>query len=304
MSLQSEQEFPTPVFPFYLDTEMLTGFIATLEDGFSLASDVSQQTGGSASSKNQLEGEAGVGGGLLQNLFKLNISGGIESATSQDDREEYRFILQHTEASLFNRCRATMAAAGISTTIAKDTTSPLIGDIVEITGVLHRNPLHDLLDLANLFGFDSSNQSGGPNPKGQQRSNKAPLKESGGQSSPDIFRILRDSLAKSNLIDFVLSTDALSVPNVILTLRRSIDIDAALDLSVGGVCSVLGKVTNTYPPDQAIHLYRRTVLQWMPDELIQPVFTELTNQPGFNFDTSRITITGGAIQILPLAIFI
>lgn len=95
-----EHEVIAPVFPFYLDREMLTGFLATLEDGFSLTSNVSQQLGGTSSQRSQAAAEAGLGGGFLNGLFRLGIRGDIESTADQEDREEYQFILQHTEASL------------------------------------------------------------------------------------------------------------------------------------------------------------------------------------------------------------
>lgn len=280
---------------------MLTGFLATLEDGFSLSSNVSQQAGGSTGSRNHATG--GVGGGLFQSLFRINIAGGIESTSDAEDREEYSFILQHTEASLFNRCRSYMRDHDISTVLTIDCDAPEIGDIVEIRGVLHRNPLHDLLELVSVFSSPNQSQSNVGRSRGQNQGTRAASVQAVDAQANQIMKILSDSLQKANLSDFVLTTNLDKIPNVILTLRRSVDIDAALDLSVGGVCSVIGKVTNSYTESEEIPLYRRTLLQYMPSDQVREMFSGLEQDASFNFDVSKIVVTGG-IQVLPLAIFI
>lgn len=138
-----------PVFPIYLDVEMLTGFLATLEGGFSLASNVSSTEGSTRASGNAGSISTGTSG-LLGQLFQLDFSGGIQGGTSADERKEIKFVLQHTEVSLFNRLRGQLYDLDMVETIDDETKAlPKLGSIVEFEGVIQSNPLTQVL---RIFG--------------------------------------------------------------------------------------------------------------------------------------------------------
>lgn len=305
---QAPQEL---VYPFYLDVEMLTGFLATLEGGFSLTSDVSTSEQSHDSSDKSGTADAGTIG-LIGSLFKVNMQGNLERTSSLEDRREDKFVLQHTETSLFNRLRSLLIQRNMVTSVHSETTElPSLGAIVEIDGVVQDNPLSQVLSVMELFTNLSQppptpqgnqgrrrNRGGGGNQAGSVSSG------SGDTSGQEIIDLLLAERSTRHLSDVLITVQSPGLKSGILTLRRSATNEESMEHFVGSRCLVLGKVSGTILSGETVPLYRRSILNMMQPQDVEQVFSDITSNDAVRLDIPALTVAGPAIQVLPLAIYV
>ncbi len=139
-------------YPLYLDVPMMVSFLATLQEGISFEEKVQIKT----ATKRQVTGS--TDGGVkapsipgLSSLLSFDLRGKLSVNRDSEGAEELEMIRQHTEASLFNRLRNVLHDPSVDAIVRLSDESQWgslrIGELVEITGEVVRNPLSEVLSL-------------------------------------------------------------------------------------------------------------------------------------------------------------
>lgn len=140
-------------YPLYLDVPMMVSFLATLENGVSFEEKVQTKSG------NKLQTSRGGELGAkvppipaLSSLLSFDLRGKLTIDRGSENSEELQMVRQHTEASLFNRLRNLLNAPEVDAVArlgndAAQWETLRIGELVEITGEVIRNPLVEILSL-------------------------------------------------------------------------------------------------------------------------------------------------------------
>lgn len=137
-------------YPLYLDVPMMVSFLATIEDGISYEANVQTRTGSrrTASGSGELAAK-GPSVPPLASLFSFDLRGKLTAERGLEESEELQVVRQHTEASLFNRLRNALHGPELDAVVRLSENTPWdslrIGELVELTGELIRNPLAEIL---------------------------------------------------------------------------------------------------------------------------------------------------------------
>lgn len=307
------------VFPFYLDVEMLTGFLATIEDGFLLISNVSETETNSKANDLSASGTAGTSS-FLSSLFKIDLQGGLKLSDSSQGGRELGFVLQHTEASLFNRLRERLTAKGLITHVGADSIEmPLLGSIVEIDGVIQQNPVATVLELIDSMSFMFPQLIAGKSFSEPQKSTKPSTQPPRGQRGSSLsepasqepefnakvfFDLLRRERESRKLSDVVVTIGSETVNSGIITLRQSATSQESAEHFIGSRCLILGKVSGVVEDGDSVPLYRRSIINLLNSDQVEGMFKGFNSNEGFHLDLPSLTVSGPAIQVLPVAIYV
>lgn len=308
--MQDDQTIDTPVFPYYLDEEMVMSFLATIDDGLSIVRKVSQTI--EDSENGQVNGETEAGINWLPFKIGAKVGAGISSGTIKG--EQWESERQYPTISLFNLLRQQLFRHGIVKSIDVDADVTLgVGDIVEFTGSLRKNPILELKEVWEAYRImrptfvNTTSDSTGISRSNEKRS---------GSKSPDItlspdekrvetiLSIGSKGIDDAGLLDVRIQTGHSVFENAVLTLRMERDPAQAIAFSRDSKCKVIGKITGITSDGNYIPLYRRSGLSLFPLDMMEAIFAPLRNLPGLTLDLDDVAVRGPAIQILPLAIFV
>lgn len=307
-----------PIYPLYLDVPMMLSFLATLEGGIAFSSTVSQRKASTEDSAK--EAEAGASIPAVLSLFSLNARGRLSAATGVDNSEEEEYVLQHTEASLFNRLYELITATDAKDNpgVVLDLNDPELhlvpeshfGSIAQIRGILSPNPLTQILDFYDVYGaFAKSklipnHQSNTNNSRRGSRQNADSQQKVTDDATAAIMSLIRDGMNQSGLTDILLTAnDGAVVNNAVVTLKNDLDDASVIESAMGGYCTVLGKVTRI-SIDSDVSLLRRSIIGMMPESQISEMFQGFHNLKGIEININDHTVAAPVVQILPLAIFV
>ncbi len=330
--------------PLYLDVPMMTSFLATITDGVSFEAKVQTKRG----TKQQVT--AGVEAGTtikppipsLLSLLSLDLRGKLGAERGTEENEEMEIVRRHTEASLFNQLRNLLADNQAIVRLdsnEEDWDNLRIGEIVEITGEIQRNPLATILDLygrviepvwqkgieqqqKRLLAIETELKTiATQRPQAGQRS-KPPsqntetrqqgleeerteleAKAASNDETMLVVGLIRDDLRASHLQDVILNPQDTSGKPCILTLSSEAGFGRPLEDLLGAELVVLGKITKIVKEGETINLLRRSALAFMSNNIMNDLAQELDNAPGLNFKLTKTELEGPSLQILPMAIF-
>ncbi len=308
----------TPIYPLYLDVPMMLSFLATLEGGISFSSTVSQRKISKEGSAK--EAEAGGSVPAVLSLFSLNAKGRISAVAGVDNSEEEEYVLQHTEASLFNRLYELLQGEDESNPgrllDLNDPEAELIpdlhfGTIAQIRGTLSPNPLNQILGLYDVYGaFIKSSLISGQQPGNRRRSNQG---TGGKQPAADpatdaIMSLIRDGMSQSGLTDVLLTAiEGCSIKNAVVTLKNdnssTSENASVIESAMGGYCTVIGKLTQI-SLDSDISLLRRSIIGMMPEPQVSSMFQAFRSIKDIEIEINDHIVAAPMVQILPLAIFV
>lgn len=320
-SPEQHTSLSAPVFPYYLDEEMVMSFLATIEGGLSIVQKVSQTV--ENTEHRDKAGEIEVGGGFLS-TFKASAKGGIGRSSNEISSESWEYERQYPIISLFNLLREQLFTLGISKSIVNDPSIPLsVGDIVEFEGSVQKNPFVELADILDTYfrmrpifekiGAIDRIPNAQPFSSGRHRGTQGKQTvqsgtANGGTVEEQAVKGIADEAAKgiaeSGLLDVSIETGHDTFEKAVLTLRVERDPAQAIAFSRGSKCKVIGKITGLTEADEIIPLYRRSGLRMFPTSAMVELFQPLKNLSGVVMDFDDVAISGPAIQVLPLAIFV
>lgn len=305
-----------PVFPYYIDEEMTTSFLATIEGGISTAERISQTIG--TSKLGNLEGEAEASGSVP--LFgKARARGSIGRSSGVTTGEQWEWERQHTLISSFNVLRDQLYERGFVKSILQDPSVGLkIGDIVEFEGSIRENPFLELKELFETYfkmkpflenqGTNQRPATGGRHTQKSQQANRGSkagqsitAEEAMGKAMVDLGAT---SFEETGLLDIHVATGHNTLSSAVVTLRADQRPSQSIAYSKGSRCTVIGKVTGHVEEGETIKMYRRSGLRMFPSSTFVGIIESMSQLPGLEIDLGQVAISGPAIQVLPLAIFV
>jgi hypothetical protein len=275
------------VHPVYLDVPMMASFYAALD----LAIEQEQTSEGGTAG--QREGSVGASAkvglpGLPDFVSPLKLTAQAEIAESHYHEESLarRSIFQHTEASLFNRLRDSLAkrerilclaTPNAGEGDAQGTRRLEVGCLVEVPGQIVRNPLDQILaTYARIEPFAGAEES-----RRRRKQVKPPLfrrmweaiasaptTETVGErimnSDPaqaEFVTAMREDLELAGVRDLVMTPDASTGLSVIIVASSEFFSEKTAEYLLDGRFTVLGKVTSVFLDSrETIDLTRRTAL--------------------------------------------
>ena len=141
------------VYPIYLDVPMMTGFLASLEDGIIEEAELENRLGDSSEKSGSTGAKLGSSG-LLRGL--LDISAGAEGAkkVAESVESSYRGIIRYPTSALFIRLRRLLTSQegqvkSLSNSLNLASIKP--GDIVEFSGTVKAHPAHQIQSTVDQF---------------------------------------------------------------------------------------------------------------------------------------------------------
>lgn len=305
------------IIPIYIDTNSLLDLLASIEGGFSIVEKVTTRNLHSKSSSMEGSIEAGTEFGIpnVLNLLKLNVGltgsrAGTTEAQNQVEAEKY-----HTYGSLFYRLREYLEDKGLIKRIQQGEESwqeihP--SDFVEIHGLLRPNPLVNTLEIMErlITMFEIVMQPSPSTQSKQKRSGRSPTNRSTqapsmAQIKGFISSILTD-LRKETTRIFIVELDEFPDAKAVVVIFLDYLRDKSLSEVSNKQYYLLGKVVRKIDSqeDDTIDLLQGTALSGMGDETLQQFTSSLSEIPGMNIPPVNTKVSGPALEIVPIAIFV
>lgn len=305
-----------PVFPYYIDEEMTTSFLATIEGGISTAERISQTIG--TSKLGNVEGEAEASGSVPL-IGKARARGSAGRSSGITTGEQWEWERQHTLISSFNVLRDLLVEKGFVKSIILDSDVELeVGDIVEFEGSIHENPFLELKEVIETYFKikpflenqveTAAPPANGRNARKSQQANRGSRADSLITDEEALAKAMVDlgatSFEETGLLDIHIETGHRLLSDAVVTLRSDQQPNQSIAYSKGSRCTVIGKVTGKVGDGETIKMYRRSGLRIFPPSTLEDIVQTMSQTPGLEFDLGQVAIGGPAIQVLPLAIFV
>jgi hypothetical protein len=298
--------------PVYLDVPMMISFLAALEGGVSVSGE--ETTTESGSRERMLTGKTGIRARLLA-FGAAEV--GIEGQTG--GRDETSFVSQterhHTAASLFNVLYGYLREDAQIQDLSKPSDLPEIraGQLVEIVAEYLGNPLENILAFFNaLFPYiapdvpptDHGNtRSGNPAKKAAAKKVAHPfIGTSDDVDGIKIIKMMAHDLEIAPVHDLLFRTDGQL--EAVLTVASEFYTPTINENLREGVFRVVGKVTRVLSEGDSINLTRRTVMGAAGPQMAQDTIGAVNGSDGLSLDVANPIVTGPALQILPMSIFV
>lgn len=290
--MKTSKEESELVIPVYLNEKIIIDMLAIIEDGFSQVRQIETNQTQLEGEQNKIAGSAGTNS-FLSGLLAINISGEKNKELSNKTQEKVSSQKIHTNVSLFSKFREYL----IDNNLVKnsyDINKLKIGEFVEFTGELRKNPFIDLVEkVYNLMKFSEifKQESKGKNNK------------SSTQTSLKQIATFKDGLSSSGTIDFIVSNET---NKVILSVQEKYLSNDNISEILGGHFKVIGKVIAVYKTEsESVNLLRKTSLSPMKEEFIKSYLDSMSSLGDNQFDLPKLEtrISGPAIIVIPIAIF-
>lgn len=317
------------IIPIYVDTNSLLDLLASIEDGFSIVEKVTTQNTSNRGIEREVKADTGTEFGIpnVLSLLKLTIGYGAKWGNSTEDRTENEAEKYHTYGSLFHRLREYLENQSLIKKIhdeedSWDSIQP--SDFIEIRGVFRPNPLTNSLGIVNRLLGISELLSGGQvthtqKPKGkltaEQRQKFEEQKQQAEKAKSQAAQIdqfrkfltgIIDDIEEENVRSFVIdSADTQKFTAVALLFLEYLRDKTMTELS-NKEYHMLGKVVRKLEEDseEPIDLLLGTALGGIGEDTVEQLVNVFADTPGMNLPTIQTKITGPALEIVPIAIFV
>lgn len=306
------------VIPIYVDTNALLDLLASIEGGFAKVEKITTQ---STSNKNaSIEGKLDTGTEFgipnILNLLRVSIGGTGKVESEKSDASTQEVERYHTYGSLFFKLRSYLNEQKLLKHIDSDSdwSSLQPSDFVEIHGLIQSNPLaENLQNLSKLIDIISvmasvdhatTNKQQGKSHASQNNRQQKTLTPS---SMQKIIDDLLSKLQNENIRLFIASsTSEIEFRAVIALFIEYLRDKTMLEIN-NKEYHILGKVVRKIDKtdtSNSINLLAGTGFSNLEDEILQPLLAGLSNIPNFKASSLVAKVTGPALEIVPIAIFV
>jgi hypothetical protein len=312
---------PFPI-PLYLNQKYVFSLLAAMEGGYAQLENVKTTRSDEEGKSSKMSGDVGVTNAFAFLGIKFGAERGTESKIG--DTQERTSERVHTPDSLFARLREELHYRGVVRT--DDFADATPGEYVEFTATLYKNPLIEGLETVSaLIEIAEKNElatvktssvqpinSGAKSGKTQGNSHVQPKvsmpEESKYATTLKQLNILLGSLRGTEGGTFYLVGNITRTPlHAVLVIDPSFANDPIAADLIDGQYTVLGKVVRAIPSgsEETIDLLRKGALGKVSLflDLIRKAITGM-GDAGINLpDVQNTTLSGPALQVVPIAIF-
>jgi hypothetical protein len=299
------------IIPVYVDTNSLLDLLASIEGGFSLVEKVTSRASISSEKDRSALAETGTEFGIpnVLSLLKIKLGGSVSTKRGEESGEERETERFHTYGSLLHRLRSYLEAEklvkklGTKDNIWKSIES---SNFVEIRGIVRSNPLADsfgridrLISIAQLVSSINIGQVNGKIGKAQNDKNQMI------QMRQFIKGILSD-IEKENIRTFIIDMQSPKGGSAVALLYTNYLRDQTMTEIEHKEYRLLGKVVRKIEEDsgETIDLLRGTGLGGVGKDTLENLLKSFNKLDGMNLPKVKTEITGPALEIVPIAIFI
>lgn len=288
------------IVPIYINEKIVLDMLAIMEDGFSMVSQINYTEHKENYSAQNVSAGVSTSATILSKLLKIDISGELSHSGNKGKNESVVKEKVHTNVSLFSKFRGFLLEHKMLNSDF-NFSKIKVGDFIEVEGKLQKNPLINYMDIfIDIFRmaeiFNEPPQLGN-----KKQVNNQHQKENEFIKQIELFA---NELKHSGTIDFILSdikgTTVLSVQEQYLTNDNISEI-------IGGRFKVLGKVISICAKDtENINLLRKTSLSIISEKLLNDMLStfKTTDMQQFNLPELKTKITGPAVIVIPIAIYV
>lgn len=300
------------IVAIYVDTNALLDLLASIEGGFSIVEKVTTRTTTTSGSDKSVAAEAGTEFGIpnVLNLLKIKLTGSLSSRREEGSGEEVETERYHTYGSLLYRLRGFLDSENLIKRPYEEegvweTIEP--SDFIEVRGVFRPNPVTGSLEcIDRLIGiFEVVSRLG----SFAQRSSGGGKRAQGGKKEMKEFRqflegILSD-VERENTKTFIIdANDVKAFPTVVLLFTDYLRDQSMTEISHKEY-RLLGKVVRKIDEGgEVIDLLRGTGLGGIGKEMLGELWRILNQMEGMNLSEVTSEVSGPAVEVVPIAIFI
>ena len=287
------------IIPVYINEKIVLDMLAIVEDGFSTVSQVNYTMQKESTNGEKAGVSVSTAATLLSKHLKLDVSGNVDHSGKKGETENIIREKIHTNASLLSKFRS-MLIENKAIKTNSNIKDIQVGDFIEVSGQLEKNPLVNYLELFVDFIKLANNLSDEPELGTKKQAN---AQKSSNYKIIKQIETFRSELIQSGTIDFVLSD---SNGTVVLSAQEQYLENDNISEIIGGRFRVLGKVISVCPDEsESIDLLRKSSLSVVSEGLLNKMFSGLNNDETkqFNLPELRTRIPGPALIVIPIAIF-
>lgn len=286
------------IIPVYLNQRNVFDLIAMMQDGLATVTKIDTVAEGSSGVDGKISSNFGLNK-AISSLFKVDISASVDANKSQKEAKSKSEERYHTPASMLYVLRNKMIEDKILT-VVDETTNPEVGDIIEFSATLKKNPLIHIMEKSlGVMNIAIAFDNGSNNSK--KNKNKYELLEPKKQME-NFLKFLDES----NTIDIIASSSDFEYRSVI-TLEKEFLNDANMSDLMDGKFKIIGKIIRVIEDNEgSIDLQRKAPVGAMPPEALVEHFSgfyDTLKDNNLNVPDLEFEIKGPALHILPIAVF-
>ncbi len=285
---------------------MLVSFAAAIEGGMSFGSEVTTSSSKSKSVEAEASGSAGPSK-LLSKFVSASAEGSVSGDLASKESSVRKEAREHTEASvaitLYDRLRRNGGYI-VDPTDVEDLKTVSPGALVEIGGTIEKNAIDSIIDIAAaaeiLVQLGSNAQ-----PRPQQPSKKKGSAATGPASDMERVRACLDrDRQRTPFSNTIMRCSVPKGVSAIVTLRTENLRDLTLSELHKNAVRVLGKVTRTIDHGEEICPFENYGMSLIDPTILSRITSQIKASEGITAELSEVRLTGPAIQILPLMVFV
>ena len=312
------------ILPVYIDTNALLDLLASIEGGFSVIEKITTQSSQTSNTDRGVKADAGTEFGIPNVLSMLKVNLGYSSnwKKGQEEGQVTEAEKYHTYGSLLFRLREYLDANKLIKRADDDKSWETIQptDFIEIRGVFRPNPLANsleiidkLLGIIQLFDTDtlssrkSSAQKQTPDEKKrvQEAKQKAQAQAKQMEEIRKFLKGISSDIQAENIRAFVLESSSPAFKSVVLLYLNYLRDQTMTEISYKEY-HLLGKVVRKIEADSAdtVDLLLGTGLGGIGKDTLQELVGMFGQMPGMNLPEVETEISGPALEIVPIAIYV
>ncbi|NJN71982.1 MAG: hypothetical protein HC799_03775 [Limnothrix sp. RL_2_0] len=293
------------IHPIYLDIPMLVSFAAALQGGFSLEAEVTAEK----KRGNTISGDAAGKIGLSKLFTVIGEAEGnaeFNGNRSQEVYETRKESKAYTEASIAIRLYHQLREAKgyiFEPKDFNDFTQYSPGTLIEVGGVIKKNAVYTVIDCIDAVSI-LSKMATPPKPKSPSSKKGFSAHRSEEPELKYIRDVLDEDRQRTPLSNILLKCSQPPNLNAIVTLRTANLRDLTLSELNQNSVRIVGKITRKISEGEKVNSFENYGMAMLNSESLRTMFSQITSQSELSIDFSEIEVSGPAIQILPLMIFV
>lgn len=178
---------------------------------------------------------------------------------------------------------------------------------MEVPGTIEKNTIDSIIDYAAAIDILSSmaaEQTPATNSQQKGKQGFAPVPKKQKSDVARVAECLDQDRKRTPISNVMLRTKDSTELNVIISLRTANLRDLTLSELHKNNVRVVGKVTRVIPEGEEMVSFENYGMAMIDQNVLSNLFSGITSADGFAGELSDFVVSGPAIQILPLMIFV